>query len=214
MKKQVKLGLVALLMTALCACGGPKNADTVNMAKANANQAQASVESQDQSNASAGQVQANTQAVDEKAYPVSLTQAVDAFKKEYPQAQLTGVSFEEENGNFVYELEGKDPKQDYELQVHAGSGQILKQAQENENNPMIQALDLSQVKTEKEAMDAALAAAKSQYLYVKSWSLEVENKRPVYEVSLVYEVFLEKANQDDIEVKLDAKTLEVLDLDM
>ena len=73
---------------------------------------------------------------------------------------------------------------------------------------MIQALDLSQVKTEKEAMDAALAAAKGKNLYVKSWSLEVENKRPVYEVSLV------KDNQDDLDVKLDAKTLEVLDLDM
>lgn len=208
MKKQVKLGLTALLMTALCACGGPKNAATVNTAKANANQAQASVESQDQSNASAGQVQANIQAVDEKAYPVSLAQAVDAFKKEYPQAQLTEVSFEQENGSYVYEIKGKDSSKDYELQVHAASGEILKQGQENENNPMIQALDLAQVKTEKEAMDAALAAAKGKNLYVKSWSLEVENKRPVYEVSLV------KDNQDDLDVKLDAKTLEVLDLDM
>ena len=208
MKKQVKLGLTALLMTALCACGGPKNAVTGNTAKANANQAQTSVESQDQSNASAGQVQANIQAVDEKAYPVSLAQTVDAFKKEYPQAQLTEVSFEQENGSYVYEIKGKDSSKDYELQVHAASGEILKQGQENENNPMIQALDLSQVKTEKEAMDAALAAAKGKNLYVKSWSLEVENKRPVYEVSLV------KDNQDDLDVKLDAKTLEVLDLDM
>ncbi|MBS4871850.1 MAG: PepSY domain-containing protein [Peptoniphilus sp. oral taxon 375] len=208
MKKQVKLGLTALLMTALCACGGPKNANTVNTANANANQAQAAVESQDQANASAGQVQVSIQPVDEKGYTVSLAQAVDAFKKEYPQAQLTGVSFEEENGNFVYELEGKDPKQDYEFQVHATSGEILKQKQENENNPMIEALDLAQVKTEQEAMAAAKEAAKDQDLLVKSWSLEIENKRPVYEVSLV------KGNQDDLEVKLDAKTLEVLDLDM
>lgn len=208
MKKQVKLGLTALLMTALCACGGPKNANTVNTANANTNQAQASVESQDQANASAGQVQVSIQPVDEKGYTVSLAQAVDAFKKEYPQAQLTGVSFEEENGNFVYELEGKDPKQDYEFQVHATSGEILKQEQEGENNPMIEALDLGQVKTEQEAMAAAKEAAKDQDLLVKSWSLEIENKRPVYEVSLV------KGNQDDLEVKLDAKTLEVLDLDM
>lgn len=208
MKKQVKLGLTALLMTALCACGGPKNTNTVNTANANTNQAQASVGSQDQANASAGQVQVSIQPVDEKGYTVSLAQAVDAFKKEYPQAQLTGVSFEEENGNFVYELEGKDPKQDYELQVHAVSGEILKQKQENENNPMIQALDLAQVKTEQEAMAAAKEAAKDQDLLVKSWSLEIENKRPVYEVSLV------KGNQDDLDVKLDAKTLEVLDLDM
>lgn len=208
MKKQVKLGLTALLMTALCACGGPKNANTVNTANANANQAQAAVESQDQANSSAGQVHVSIQPVDEKGYTVSLTQAVDAFKKEYPQAQLTGVSFEEENGNFVYELEGKDPKQDYEFQVHATSGEILKQEQEGENNPMIEALDLSQVKTEQEAMAAAKEAAKDQDLLVKSWSLEIENKRPVYEVSLV------KGNQDDLEVKLDAKTLEVLDLDM
>lgn len=208
MKKQVKLGLTALLMTALCACGGPKNANTVNTANANANQAPAAVENQDQANASAGQVQVSIQPVDEKGYTVSLAQAVDAFKKEYPQAQLTGVSFEEENGNFVYELEGKDPKQDYEFQVHATSGEILKQEQEGENNPMIEALDLSQVKTEQEAMAAAKEAAKDQDLLVKSWSLEIENKRPVYEVSLV------KGNQDDLEVKLDAKTLEVLDLDM
>ena len=208
MKKQVKLGLTALLMTALCACGGPKNANTVNTANANTNQAQAAVGSQDQANASAGQVQVSIQPVDEKGYTVSLAQAVDAFKKEYPQAQLTGVSFEEENGNFVYELEGKDPKQDYEFQVHATSGEILKQKQENENNPMIEALDLAQVKTEQEAMAAAKEATKDQDLLVKSWSLEIENKRPVYEVSLV------KGNQDDLEVKLDAKTLEVLDLDM
>lgn len=208
MKKQIKLGMTALLMTALCACGGPKNANTVNTANANTNQAQAAVESQDQANASAGQVQANIQAVDEKAYPVSLAQTVDAFKKEYPQAQLTEVSFEQENGSYVYEIKGKDSSKDYELQVHAASGEILKQGQENENNPMIQALDLAQVKTEQEAMDAALAAAKGKNLYVKSWSLEIENKRPVYEVSLV------KGNQDDLDVKLDAKTLEVLDLDM
>lgn len=208
MKKQVKLGMTALLMTALCACGGPKNANTVNTVNANTNQAQAAVGSQDQANASAGQVQVSIQPVDEKGYTVSLAQAVDAFKKEYPQAQLTGVSFEEENGNFVYELEGKDPKQDYEFQVHATSGEILKQKQENENNPMIEALDLAQVKTEQEAMAAAKEAAKDQDLLVKSWSLEIENKRPVYEVSLV------KGNQDDLDVKLDAKTLEVLDLDM
>lgn len=206
MKKYVKLGITAALMTALCACGGPKNNNTVtndvNNTAAVENQEATANSQTDQENGQVSQM-----VLDENGYKVTVDKAVEAFQKQYPNAQLTEISCEEENGNVVYELGGKDQDNDYKMQIHATSGEILGQEQEAEKNQVIEALDLSQVKTEKEAMAAAKKETKEEGLMVESWSLEVENKQAVYEVGLL------KDNKEDLDVKLDAKTLQLIELD-
>lgn len=144
--------------------------------------------------------------VDEAGYPVTLNQAVDAFKKQWPEGKLKEVSFEKEGDRYVYELDGESDSKEYSLKLDATSGEILGQKEENDQDMVGEELTLAGLKTEKEAFEAGKKAINEEVKGIESWSLEIENGK------IIYQVEFDLGGQDR-EVSLDAKTLEVLKID-
>ena len=144
--------------------------------------------------------------VDEAGYPVTLNQAVDAFKKQWPEGKLKEVSFEKEGDRYVYELDGESDSKEYSLKLDATSGEILGQKEENDQDMVGEELTLAGLKTEKEAFEAGKKAINEEVKGIASWSLEIENGKAIYQVEF-------DLGGQDREVTLDAKTLEVLEID-
>ena len=144
--------------------------------------------------------------VDEAGYPVTLNQAVDAFKKQWPEGKLKEVSFEKEGDRYVYELDGESDSKEYSLKLDATSGEILGQKEENDQDMVGEELSLAGLKTEKEAFEAGKKAINEEVKGIESWSLEIENGKAIYQVEF-------DLGGQDREVTLDAKTLEVLEID-
>lgn len=144
--------------------------------------------------------------VDEAGYPVTVSQAVDAFKKQWPEGKLKEVSFEKEGDRYVYELDGESDSKEYSLKLDATSGEILGQKEENDQDMVGEELTLAGLKTEKEAFEAGKKAINEEVKGIESWSLEIENGKATYQVEF-------DLGGQDREVTLDAKTLEVLEID-
>lgn len=144
--------------------------------------------------------------VDEAGYPVTVNQAVDAFKKQWPEGKLKEVSFEKEGDRYVYELDGESDSKEYSLKLDATSGEILGQKEENDQDMVGEELTLAGLKTEKEAFEAGKKAINEEVKGIESWSLEIENGKAIYQVEF-------DLGGQDREVNLDAKTLEVLEID-
>lgn len=144
--------------------------------------------------------------VDEAGYPVTLNQAVDAFKKQWPEGKLKEVSFEKEGDRYVYEMDGESDSKEYSLKLDATSGEILGQKEENDQDMVGEELTLAGLKTEKEAFEAGKKAINEKVKGIESWSLEIENGKAIYQVEF-------DLGGQDREVTLDAKTLEVLEID-
>lgn len=144
--------------------------------------------------------------VDEAGYPVTVNQAVDAFKKQWPEGKLKEVSFEKEGDRYVYELDGESDSKEYSLKLDATSGEILGQKEENDQDMVGEELSLAGLKTEKEAFEAGKKAINEEVKGIESWSLEMENGKAIYQVEF-------DLGGQDREVTLDAKTLEVLEID-
>ncbi len=56
---------------------------------------------------------------------ISFKKAYDVYMKEYPNIKIYEMELEKENSSFIYVIEGFDSKYKYELQIDAGTSQIL-----------------------------------------------------------------------------------------
>lgn len=158
-----------------------------------------SSESSDMSNTS-------TKGIENKKFDVSLTQAVDKFKDEYKDAELTSINIDKSFSNYVYEIEGFNESNELEMTLDAMSGEIIKQNEEKLDEPMDNdTLDLEGIVTPEEAMKAALDEVGSGY--VKDWGLSSEVGTTYYEVDI------EGSDKDTEDVQIDAKTGDFIGFD-
>lgn len=131
-------------------------------------------------------------------FSVSLDDAIDMFYETFgSEVNIEEIQFDRDNDRFVYEMDGWDGEYEYELDIDAETGDIVKQEQDDDDDTE-DVLDLDGVITPQEAMDAALDASGSGY--VEEWTLEVEDGRTIYDVDV--------EEGDDQEI--DAQTGDVL----
>lgn len=131
-------------------------------------------------------------------FAVSLDDAIDLFYETFgSDANIEEIQFDRDNGRFVYEMDGWDGEYEYELDIDAETGDVVKQEQDVDDDSD-DALDLDGIITPQEAMDAALEASGSGY--VEEWTLEVEDGRTLYEVDV----------QEGDDQEIDALTGDVL----
>lgn len=132
-------------------------------------------------------------------FEVSLEDAISMFYETFGNETINidEIQFDRDNGRFVYEFDGWDEEFEYELDIDAETGEIIKQEQD-EDDDSDDSLDLDGIITPQEAMESALEAAGSGY--VEEWTLEVEGGRTIYDVDV------EEGNDQ----KVDAQTGEVL----
>ncbi|MBC1636595.1 PepSY domain-containing protein [Listeria welshimeri] len=196
-KKLAAVGVTVLLVGALSACSfGDDDKDTSSN-----NGSKETTSSKSSSNNS------STDNLQNKNFDMSYEDAVSAFKDKHSDAEISGVELEKNLGKYVYTIEGISNDNEYEMKFNAETKEQMSDETdkldqedaggvEKENEK----LNLDGIKTPKEAMDKAIS---SQAGDVTSWNIERELDTTYYEVTV-------KQDNNKYDIKLNAKTLEVL----
>ncbi|WP_054251649.1 PepSY domain-containing protein [Neofamilia massiliensis] len=132
---------------------------------------------------------------------LSLDEVAGAFYDNFGSTdiQIEKISLEEDDRVLVYNIEGFDEEKEYELELNAENGQIISQeVDSNDLNDDDYGIALDLIVTPAQAMEGALVT--NEGTSVKEWKLEAEKNGIFYEVELY----------DDIEVKVNAETGEVI----
>ncbi|MBF2356234.1 PepSY domain-containing protein [Listeria welshimeri] len=196
-KKLAAVGVTVLLVGALSACSfGDDDKDTSSN-----NGSKETTSSKSSSNNS------STDSLQNKNFDMSYEDAVSAFKDKHSDAEISGVELEKNLGKYVYTIDGISNDNEYEMKFNAETKEQMSDETdrldqedaggvEKENEK----LNLDGIKTPKEAMDKAIS---SQAGDVTSWNIERELDTTYYEVTV-------KQDNNKYDIKLNAKTLEVL----
>lgn len=202
--KNLKYGASALVLaTVLTACGGENAQKAKDNAKDAKNNTEAAVteEAEKTKDNVEDKIDDLKTGIEEKEFNISLDDAVDKFKETFPSegVDVSSVELDEDDDNYVYDIQGFDENKEYEAKIDAESGEVL--AQEEETDEEVKdnvAIDFVSIISPKEAMDKALENNEG---YVKSYEIESND-----EGKLVYKIDVE----DGDDVELDAESGDIL----
>lgn len=131
-------------------------------------------------------------------FQISLEDAVKTFHDTFGEnVNIEEVEFDENNGEFYYKIDGWEAQTEYELDIHANTGEIHKENTEDNEDPDGDILEIENYISPEEAMQAAVDASSTDF--VEEWTLEIEDGRPVYDINL----------DGDNDVEVDAETGEI-----
>ncbi|MDT0014913.1 PepSY domain-containing protein [Listeria cossartiae] len=191
-KKLATVGVAVLLVGALSACGSNDDKDTSSNSS-----------SQETTTSKSN----NNDNLQNKSFDMSYEDAINAFKDKHSDAEISSVELEKNLGKYVYKVDGISNDNEYEMKFNAETKEQLSDETdkldredaggvEKENEK----LSLDGIKTPKEAMDKAVTEQAGD---VTSWKIERELDTTYYEVTV-------KQDNKKYEIKLNAKTLDVL----
>lgn len=124
----------------------------------------------------------DAEGLETQTFDIALSGAVDIFNETFPGASISDVDFEIENEGPKYSIDGFDGQNEYELDIHADTGEILKQETDSDTDTDDQAIDFDLIISPQEAMEIALEDAVSAK--VRDWDLSIDDGRTVYEIDL------------------------------
>ncbi|ECB9805104.1 PepSY domain-containing protein [Listeria monocytogenes] len=195
-KKLATVGVAVLLVGALSACSF--NDDKGTSSNNSKNESTSSKSSNNES---------SSDSLQNKSFDMSYEDAINAFKDKHSDAEISSVELEKSLGKYVYKVDGISNDNEYEMKFDAETKEQLSDETdrldredaggvEKENEK----IDLNGIKTPKEAMDKAVSEQSGD---VTSWKIERELDTTYYEVTV-------KQDNNKYEIKLNAKTLDVL----
>lgn len=193
MKNWKALSLIGLSGLVLAACGD--NAETTDTTPAtNDTTTETSSVTED-----TGVVDNSTTATEDI---LSLEEVVDIYMGEYPNAQIQKVDFDKDFGDWTYEITGVSENREYDAEINAVSGDIIKVDEDDIDDDAYLAFD--SIITPEEAIEIAKTALAEEAAVLEGWELDVDDNRTKYDIEF------EGSNRD---VKLDAETGEVIEID-
>ncbi|WP_373758391.1 PepSY domain-containing protein [Jeotgalibaca porci] len=193
MKNWKALSLIGLSGLVLAACGD--NAETTDTTPAtNDTTTETSSVTED-----TGVVDNSTTATEDI---LSLEEVVDIYMGEYPNAQIQKVDYDKDSGDWTYEITGVSENREYEVEINAVSGEIIKVDEDDVDDDAYLAFDT--IITPEEAIEIAKTALAEEADVLEGWELDVDDNRTKYDIEF------EGSNRD---VKLDAETGEVIEID-
>lgn len=143
----------------------------------------------------------------ENAITLSAEDAVKIFNDKYANVNIDEISFEKDNGVYAYEINGFDDASEYEIEVNAADGSIIKDKVEKDNTADKKALDLTLIKNIDELVATSIKDAGDGY-HLNSFSLEHEADITKLEVEV------ENASGKDIEYEYNLETKELIKKDL
>ncbi len=192
MKNWKALSLIGLSGLVLAACGD--NAETTDTTPAtNDTTTETSSVTED-----TGVVDNSTTATEDI---LSLEEVVDIYMGEYPNAQIQKVDYDKDSGDWTYEITGVSENREYEVEINAVSGDIIKVDEDDVDDDAYLAFDT--IITPEEAIEIAKTALAEEADVLEGWELDVDDNRTKYDIEF------EGSNRD---VKLDAETGEVIEI--
>ena len=130
--------------------------------------------------------------------------AIMKFNEKYPDVKIDEFSFGKENRTFVYEISGFDDKSEYEFEVDATDGTILKDNTEKDNTADNTAINLDLISEIQALIDKSLTEAGSDF-YLDSYSVEFERTGNLNKLDI--ELENSKGQDSEFEYNLDTKEL-------
>ncbi len=132
--------------------------------------------------------------------------AVNLYKKQYPTAQIKGITFEEQDGRKSYEVEGVSSEMGHSVMIDAMTGQVLRAAVDTAEPEMKEAvsIDLGNVINPDEAKEVAITMLGSEARLVR-W--ELETKGYIARYHMVLEI-----HGDTMYVTIDANSSQVIEV--
>lgn len=143
----------------------------------------------------------------ENAITLSAEDAVKIFGDKYANVNIDEISFEKDNGVYCYEINGFDDASEYELEVNAADGSIIKEKSEKDNTADKKAIDLGLIKNIDELVATSIKDAGDGY-HLNSFSIEHEAGITKLDIEV------ENASGKDIEYEYNLETKELIKKDL
>lgn len=149
----------------------------------------------------------DSKAATENAITLSAEDAVKIFNDKYANVNIDEISFEKDNGVYAYEINGFDDANEYELEVNAADGSIIKDKVEKDNTSDKKAIDLGLINNIDELVATSIKDAGDGY-HLNSFSIEHEAGITKLDIEV------EDANGKDIEYEYNLETKELIKKDL
>ena len=140
---------------------------------------------------------------------VTPADAIAKFNEKYPEVKIDEFSFGKENRTFVYEISGYDDNSEYEFEIDATDGTILKDKVEKDNTADNTAINLDLINEIQSLIDNSINEAGSDY-HLDSYSVEFEKNGNFNKL----DIELENSKGLDIEFEYNIDTKELIKKDM
>lgn len=198
--KKLQLGIVSLSALALMAACGDSNttqepADTNEPAVEEPNQSEETDDKNETEKPAADDAGTldTSKGLSNVEFPVSVEQALQKFYDTFGEnINIDQIELETDRNIFKYSISGWDEQNEYELDVDAETGEVVKQEKEQDNDRDDEILNMDNIITPQEAMDIAIKDTGSEN--IESWKLEVDDGITVYEIDF------EDSAYDDITI--------------
>lgn len=140
---------------------------------------------------------------------ISLEDALKVFTDKYPEANIEDISFDVDNNVAKYEIEAFDESNEYEMEISAKDGSIIKDKSEKDNTANKKAIDTSLISKVDDFVAETIKDAGSDY-YLDSYSIDYEESGAYTQL----EVEVKNSNGKDIEHKYNMETGELIKKDL
>ena len=200
MKKTILI-LALVLSLALVGCQGTNAPATMDETEQSKMQNVAS-----EADTAGDDAKTDSNTATENAITLSAEDAVKIFNDKYANVNIDEISFELDNGVYVYEINGFDDANEYEIEVNAADGSIIKDKREKDNTADKKAIDLGLIKNIDELVATSLKDAGDGY-HLDSFSIEHEAGITKLDIEV------EDANGKDIEYEYNLETKELIKKD-
>lgn len=128
------------------------------------------------------------------------------YVKKYPNVKVNKLALDFDRGSYVYEVEGYDDSNKYELKIEPLDGKVLTEEQKQRDDNDTGEITIENVDKIPELIDKALKDAGNSYK-VDEWELKYENGQSIFKIE-VYDV-----NDRDIEYKYNISTMQLIEKD-
>ena len=211
-----KIILAMAFVFLLTGCQSGQNVKTDDKKNDNVVTEQNNTDNKDQGNTTNNQDENDTTAnqdntADKADANIAITpaDAIMKFNEKYPDVKIDEFSFGKENRTFVYEISGFDDKSEYEFEVDATDGTILKDNTEKDNTADNTAINLDLINEIQPLIDNSINEAGSDY-HLDSYSVEFEKNGNFNKL----DIELENSKGLDIEFEYNLDTKELIKKDM
>lgn len=140
---------------------------------------------------------------------ISLEDAIKVFTDKYPEANIEDISFDVDNKVAKYEIEAFDDSNEYDMEIAAKDGSIIKDNFEKDNTANKKAIDTSLISKVDDFVAETIKDAGSDY-YLDSYSMDYEESGAYTQL----EVEVKNSNGKDIEYKYNMETGELIKKDL
>lgn len=146
----------------------------------------------------------NSQA-DPMADVITMTEALDVYWADYPDAQIEEVDFDDDRSNqWTYEITGVFENREYEMEINAQTGEVINVDEGDADNDE-EYLTFDAIIEPQEAITIARDALTTADATFDGWHLDMDNNRAEYEI--------EFKGSDNRDVTINAETGDVIEID-